>query len=268
MRKDDMDRRYIDLQGTFNFRDIGGYRTKDNRMVKYNRIYRSDELSKLTPEDVKKAAQIGIKVIIDYRNEKERKNNEDVSIPGTRVVYLDPGADLAALASSEYGEKLDIYDMSKMTASLAKFMMTEQNREFVRSEKCQSAYKKMFQIILEESNLATVQHCRGGKDRTGYGIALILLTLGVSREDVIEDYLLTNYYKKEKNEKSLRALMEKTQNADLVQAVRYFKEADESFLVTALDLIDNEYGGGVNYVQKILGITEGEIQKLKDLYLE
>jgi len=263
-----MDKRYVNLEGAYNFRDIGGYKTKYNLYVKYKKLYRSDELSKITNKDVKVLEQLKLKTIIDFRNEKERRNNLDVEIPAVNVIHLDPIADIAALASCESGDKQDIYDSSKMTAELAKFLMTEQNREFVRSNKCKEVYREMFDIILNENNQAIVQHCRGGKDRTGYGIALILLTLGVSQEDVIEDYLLTNYYKKDKNEKSLKELKEKTGNDDFVQAVRYFKEANEGFIKTALEFIDNDYGGIDQYVQNELGLKVQDIEKLKNLYLE
>lgn len=125
----------------------------------------------------------------------------------------------------------------------------------------------MFDLMLDEKNLPLVQHCRGGKDRTGYGAALILLVLGVSKEDVLHDYMLTNVYKHDKNERSLKEMYEKTKNEDLVQAVRYFKEANEEFLMKALDTIDEQFGGIDHYVRYELNLSEEEIQRLKEIYL-
>ena len=79
--------------------------------------------------------------------------------------------------------------------------MIRQNEEFVENKQCQDVYREVLEIHLAEEG-AIVQHCRGGKDRTGYGVALIQLLLGVSEADVMHDYLLTNVYKKEKNEKA------------------------------------------------------------------
>lgn len=262
------DGRYVDLDGTFNFRDIGGYKTKDGRMVKYGKHYRSDELSKISSADIMKLQTIGIKTIIDYRGESERIHNEDVIIPGATIHYLDPVADIAALASSEVGEKITPHDMLRISSELAEHLMTDQNRAFVRSERSKFAFRKMFNLMLQTENHAIVQHCRGGKDRTGYGVALIHLILGVSREDVMKDYMLTNYYKHEKNEKSLAQLYEQTKNKDVVRAVRFFKEAQPSFLETALDIIDQEFGGIDAYVHHELGLLKSEIERLKDFYLE
>ena len=117
-----------------------------------------------------------------------------------------------------------------------------------------------------EAEGAVVQHCRGGKDRTGYGVALIQLLLGVSYEEVMEDYLLTNEYKREKNTKSLKLIQEETNNPDFVAAMRYFKEADRCFLQTALDLIE-AHGGIETYVKEELGFSQQKIQLLKDKYL-
>lgn len=263
-----MDNRYIELDGTYNFRDIGGYITSENLRIKYGKLYRSDELSKLTPKDVSTLEGLNIRTIIDYRNEYERKDNEDVRISGATIHYLDPIANIAALASAEYGDQGDLYDLSKLNSKLAEHLMIEQNKEFVRSKKCKEVFSKMFELLLDEDNCAIVQHCRGGKDRTGYGVALILLILGVYKEDVIKDYLLTNKYKSEKNEKSLAKVYQETGNEDIVKALRYLKEANEEFLLTALDIIDVDFGGVKNYVKSELSLNENDISTLKKIYLE
>lgn len=263
-----MDTRYVNLQGTYNFRDIGGYKTKDNRRVKQGLLYRSDELCYCTKEDGEVLTELGIKSIIDYRNEKERKGKEDISLEGVEIYYLDPKADAAAIASSDGGELQKVWQMDTLTAEKAKLLMTKQNEQFVLAESSKKSYRRMLDIILDETKVPMVQHCRGGKDRTGYGAALILLLLGVEEETVLEDYMLTNYYKKEKNEKSLRALMEETGSEDLVLAVRYLKEANREFLLTALALIRSDYGTAEAYARQELSMTTEELEKLRGMYLE
>lgn len=257
---------YIDLEGTFNFRDFGGYKTKDNRRVVKGKLYRSDALNNLTEQDLEEVKKLNISTIIDYRNEEERINNENKEIEGARTVYIEPIADIAALAASDDNKKIEVFNENNITAKLAKHLMIEQNKAFVCSDKSKEVFRKMFDILLNDEETAIVQHCRGGKDRTGYGVALIQLLLGVSREDVMKDYMLTNVHKKEKNETSLKELMDETNNPDLVQAVRYFKEADPSFLETALDLIE-EYGGIEKYVREELNMTDEMIETLKEKYL-
>lgn len=253
------------LEGAYNFRDIGGYVGRNGKKICYGKLYRSDELSHLTSEDVAKIEGLGIKTIIDYRNERERKGNEDVPLTGAQIVYLNPVADIAALAASEELDTSKLYQ-GEITAAVAKQLMTEQNRAFVEDPQCQACYREMFQLMLHQDKLAIVQHCRGGKDRTGYGIALIMGVLGVSREDIMKEYLLTNLYKKEKNEKSLAQLRAAGKDEDFILAMRYLKEADATFLNRGLDLLE-AYGGILSYVQVVLGLTDEQIRDLEELYL-
>lgn len=101
----DYDRQKIKLSGAYNFRDFGGYRNKEGKRLIRGRLYRSDELSKITAADQEKLVQLGISKIIDYRNKKERLNNEDRPIGNAEILYLTPIADIAALASSEHDEE-------------------------------------------------------------------------------------------------------------------------------------------------------------------
>ncbi len=263
-----MELRQIGLEGAYNFRDVGGLMTKDGRRVRKGLLYRSDELCYLTQADVEKLKELGLRSIIDYRNERERKGKEDVSIPGASVYYLDPKADVAAMASSDEIPRLAPGGADKLTAAGARALMVGQNRQFVLAPSSQQSYRRMFELILDENRLPLDQHCRGGKDRTGYGAALILLILGVDRDAVMEDYMLTNVCKREKNERSLKKIWEETHDEDLVQAMRYLKEANEEFLAAALDLIEEKYESAENYAKQELGITDGQISRLKELFLE
>lgn len=181
---------------------------------------------------------------------------------------MDPKADAAAMASSDEVPKLDHTHREKITAEGLKALMTEQNRQFVLAPDSKRVYRTMLEMILKEENLPLDQHCRGGKDRTGYGAALILLLLGVDRETVVQDYLLTNVCKKEKNEKSLKKMWEATHDEDLIQAMRYAKEANESFLLAALDLIDTNFGGIEQYTAKELELPPDYIPSLREMFLE
>lgn len=61
----------IKLSGAYNFRDFGGYRNKEGKRLIRGRLYRSDELSKITAADQEKLVQLGISKIIDYRNKRK-----------------------------------------------------------------------------------------------------------------------------------------------------------------------------------------------------
>lgn len=264
----ELETRKLPLEGAHNFRDIGGLTTKDGRTVKKGLLYRSDDLHDLSEADIRLLCSLGLKSVIDYRNEQEWTARPDAAIPGVTVYHMDPKADAAAMASSDEVPKLDPSHREKVTAAGLKALMTEQNRQFVLAPDSKQVYCAMLEMILQEENLPLDQHCRGGKDRTGYGAALILLLLGVDRETVVQDYLLTNVCKKEKNEKSLQKIWEKTHDEDLIQAMRYAKEANESFLRAALDLIDTRFGGIEQYAVAELGLSAEQIHALREKFLE
>ena len=260
--------RHISLQKAWNFRDMGGYIGADGKAIKWGLLYRSDELSKLTSEDICVVEKLGLKTIVDYRGDFERKNNEDKPITGAKVVYLDPKADVAAMASSEAKDHSEMFDTSKLTAAMAKGFMIAQNVEFVTNENSKQAFRQLLDLVLDKKNIPLVHHCRGGKDRTGFGALLILSLLGVSKQDILEDYMLTNFYKKEKNESSLQEMMEKTNNEDLVLAFRYMKEANLDYIYAALEEIEQKYGDVVQYCKQELNVTDAEIATLREFYLE
>ncbi len=263
----EMEVRQVKLEGAYNFRDVGGLTNKEGKRVRTGLLYRSDELCYCSPSDVEILEGLGLRSIIDFRNEKERTEKPDVPIKGVTVYALDPKADIAAMAASD-----EIPNMGpeggQPSAAGVRALMVEQNRQFVLAEDSKKAYRAMFDLILDESKLPLDQHCRGGKDRTGYGVALILLLLGVDRETVIEDYMLTNVCKHEKNERSLKKTWDETHDEDLVQALRYAKEAQPEFLSTALDEIEEGYGTAENYVREELDMTDDQIQKLRKMFLE
>lgn len=255
--------RKVDLEGTVNFRDFGGYQTEDGRYVKTGLLYRSDGLYNLTDEDIEKVRSLGIKTIVDYRNPQEVSKLPDREVPGTVYRNLDPRADVAALASDEKGQ-----DRQELTAEDAWNLMSGQNEQFVTCPDSIEAYRAMLHLVMDPAQVPLVQHCRGGKDRTGYGAALILLLLGVPRETVMEDYLLTNTYKQAKNEARLEKVRQQTQNEDTVRAVRYMTVAYPEFLNRAIDTMLSTYGTAENYVKTVMGFSDEELTKFREFYLE
>ena len=66
------DRRVLRLQGATNFRDLGGYLGHDGRAVRWRKIFRSDHLARLTPQDEAQLAGLGLQRVLDFRGEQER----------------------------------------------------------------------------------------------------------------------------------------------------------------------------------------------------
>ena len=105
----------------------------------------------------------------------------------------------------------------------------------------------------------TVFHCTAGKDRTGFAAALILLTLGVPRDVVMHDYLLTNALYQRPPGMGSHAPEE---------VLRVLWRVQEEFLDAALHMVDNDYGGLQPYLVDVLGIDAAAQKELAELYLQ
>jgi protein-tyrosine phosphatase len=121
-------------------------------------------------------------------------------------------------------------------------------------------YTQMFDRIEKAAGHPVLIHCTSGKDRTGYGAALILLALGASREVVLEDYALTDLYRRD------LAYMFPPQTAR--EAIDVLMSARPEFLEAALTAIDAVYGSVDAYLEKALALTDARRRHLRDLLTE
>ena len=181
-------KRVIALKGTQNTRDIGGYETTDGRQVRWGVIFRSDKLSRLLRGDFEQLEEMGLRTVIDLRTPEEAKNSPTVwkGDNPPRIVNYPVGKDDGQWFT----------DQDRMLAS-ARFNSEDALNHFVEGyrllpETGLESYRSLMALVLDETNWPLLIHCSAGKDRSGIAIALILEALGVEREIIMEDYLLTN----------------------------------------------------------------------------
>lgn len=195
----------IKLTGTFNTRDLGGYLTESGKMIKKRRLIRSDDLFKLTSKDISILSNVyHLNTIIDFRNSNERRKRPDKIIPGAKYYVLTPDDETAVIASSSLNDDRKKIDRLLKLNREGKLKIDKNGLKngminFVKEKRSQRLYRKMLDLCIARNDAVVLEHCRGGKDRTGYGTALILLALGVDQEIVVQDYLMTAHYNKEMN---------------------------------------------------------------------
>ncbi|MBC8931267.1 tyrosine/lipid phosphatase LipA, partial [Escherichia coli] len=80
------------------------------------------------------------------------------------------------------------------------------NKSFITDETSIQAYKDFFDILLANQDGSVLWHCTAGKDRAGFGTALVLSALGVDKNTVIDDYMLSNKYRADENKKAIEAV--------------------------------------------------------------
>lgn len=180
--------RVIDLKGTTNTRDIGGYETSDQSTLRYGQIIRSDRLSRLTAEDFQKLEGIGVKTVIDLRTNRERDQSPTVWQGDNPPQFFHfPVGD----ARNEwFTSQRKMMKRNRFNEEQSLEHMVEGYRMI--AEEGTSSYQKLMEVVLDESNWPVLIHCTAGKDRSGVGVALILEALGVDRETIMDEYLLTN----------------------------------------------------------------------------
>ena len=241
--------RHLKLSGASNFRDLGGYPTSDGRTVRWRQIFRSNHLGHLTDDDAAVLRELGVRSAFDFRGTEER-TAAICGIPEISVHSLpvEPTVVAALRAIAAAGTPL--------SADHAVEVMRESYSGYVQNNT--PRYRTLFAHLLEDS-APLVIHCTAGKDRTGFACALILHTLGVSRDTIAEDYLLTNhFYRRDPNHSS-----------DLPDEIKQvLGSVQESFLAAAFEAIDADYGDLETYLRDGLGLGKAERAHLEARYLQ
>ena len=247
--------RVLPLQGGQNFRDLGGYRTRTGKAVRWGVLFRSGAMNGLTAADYAYLEKIGIRTVCDFRSTAEREA-APVRWPGdqTPTVFADDyamdmgGMDFRAAAgwSTE--------DAKARMAALYPHLLDQFNGQ----------YRRMFAQLLA-GNVPLAFNCSAGKDRTGIAAALVLTALDVPRETVIGDYLLSNRYfdpKKVGSTDPSTAAWTKLP-PPVVQA---FMGVDRTYIEAVFKVIDAHPGGARGYLRDRLGLGDAELKQLRTRY--
>ena len=179
--------RLLPMDGAHNTRELGGYKTTDGKSIKWGMLFRSDKLSDISKTDEEYLKNLGIKKIIDFRSKDEKAEDPDIIPAGIDYLEMPISVDGAMRTKIEAVLKGE-------TDKEVKSFLIDANREFVNDYT--DVYENFLRSLIDDGT-PTLFHCTAGKDRAGFASAMVLSILGVPREKVIEDYLLTNTYVKD-----------------------------------------------------------------------
>ncbi|BDR58896.1 tyrosine-protein phosphatase [Xylocopilactobacillus apicola] len=266
--------RILPLAGMYNFRDIGGYLTEDGRRIKWGVGYRSDFLTNLRPAGEDFFKSLKIKSIIDYRSPSEIAADPNPVIdPKIKNFQFDPEADTAREAGKLQSMKATQSLKERAQQALAQGQtgiqkMINQQLAFVTSPNSHLAFAKSLKIIGNAQNLPSMQHCRGGKDRTGFALMLLEGLLGVPKQTLIYDYLLTERARAEKNQRYYQYFLKETNDEQLAGYLYSLYDTRAEFIEASIDKIITNYGSFSNYAIEVLKLQAKDLQNLKTNFLE
>lgn len=255
-------KRRLEFSGAKNFRDLGGYRTVDGKVVRWGMLYRSDQLNKLTDADREHLAALKLDRIIDFRAEYEKEKPDRLPInPEIRVVAI-PILDSTTEIWRDSRQKFIKDNLRNIDP--AKFLI-ETNIEL--ATRFTPQVRQFIYELFSANGRPVLFHSAAGKDRTGYAAAIILRILGVLPEVVMDDYLLSNQYYLSAYARSLFVLR-LIKGKRFSTAVKGFLEVRPVYLSAAFEAVDREFGSFEKYVHRGLGLTGQDIELLRSYYLE
>lgn len=231
----------IEFENIVNIRDLGGYKTSDEKFTKYKVFFRSGNTDKASKEDIKKLLEIyDVKTVIDLRNSEELSEFPDKfsQIPGVNYINT----------PIEYNDCLE------------EFRSTDRGLivlyEYILKEKKQ-VLKDVFDAIANMNDGSMLFHCTLGRDRTAMLAMLLLGLVGVSRDDMIQNYTVS---------------YELIKDLDIIKRDLIFYGERKTitlpeYIEGAMDLIENDYGTFGNYLLSC-NISETNLTKIKNRFLQ
>lgn len=249
-----------------NLRDVGGYRTRDGLVVRTKLLYRSNQLSRISPDDLKKIAALGLKNDYDLRTASEREPAPDELPPGVNYVWLNVLADSGQSDPAQIMELLQNPKAANadLGGGKAEVAMAKAYREVVTLPSARKAFRQLFLDLGKEGDLPALFHCTTGKDRTGWAAAILLSLLGVPEEAILDDYLRSNDYILPAYQKMIDAFTGAGGDPAITQAILGVKA---EYLKAAFDEMTIKYGTIGDYFSKALDIAPAGQTALRDRFL-
>lgn len=244
--------RWFDLLGCDNIRDLGGLPTVDGGTTRHGHLLRSDTLQDLTPADVARLHDYGLRTVIDLRAPAEaaREGRGPLAHEPTIAYY-----NLSFLP----GEWImpDDPRFPTIVRDLDSTDRIEHYLDYLRlaGDKVAEAVR----LLADERNGPTVFHCAAGKDRTGTLAALVQSIVGVEAEAIVADYALTNERLPRVDARlAARPSYNLPDNPLTLDALRCRPEVMRSFL----ERVAASWGGAWSWARGA-GVTEAELRDLR-----
>lgn len=247
--------RRVPVPGTLNFRDVGGYPTRDGGWVRWGLLYRSEALDALEDEGASALEDLGARTVFDLRRPSERP----AVMSSTKLDAISIPIGGEAIGEAEFANAIVSGQLSPPVTE----HLVAAYYDFVQD--WGSSFVALLESLAQREKLPAIVHCSAGKDRTGLVVALLLSALGVDRESVLDDYELTTRLRSGAKIDEMRPMFA-SHGLD-VEDYRILYEAPRHVLAEMLDHIDERFGGVESYLLGN-GLESAALGRLRSIFVD
>ena len=247
-------KRHLDLDGSYNIRDIGGYPTTDGSRTRWQTLLRSDSLHRLPPASQAALLDYGVRTIIDLRTSDAVQSHPNVFEGSADVTYYHQNL----IGDDELPAGTESIESGALSKAISSSYCVWLDHR--RSQICETVA-----TLASPAALPALVHCAGGKDRTGIITALALGLAGVPVETIAEDYALSGRY--------LFSRYIDANGAAEVEASGYtWQDYQREYcppevMLSTLEYLEERYGGVEGYVVGG-GLSGAQIETLRRALVE
>ena len=257
-----MQNRVLKLDGVHNFRDYGNYAAADGARVKAGLLWRSAQHGEASDQDLADMHALGIRTVIDLRGPSERNASPCRRHPEFDAEVLYHPDETAGLAL--HTEAAD----GVITVAEARAAMVRLYEGIPFRENLSFMLRRYFDVLRRADGPSLV-HCVAGKDRTGFAVALAQHVLGVSHDDIVADYVLTNQAGNIEARIAAGATQIRARHGSITDdTIRTLMGVEADYIVTAFDRAADRYGSVDAYLAQALGVDAAARDDLRRAYLE
>lgn len=257
-----VDSRVLKLDGVHNFRDYGAYDGADGRTMKQGLLWRSAQHGDASDTDLESIQRLGIRAVVDLRGPSERSAKPCRRHPAFAAEVLAHPDETAGLAL--HTEAAD----GVVTAAEGRAAMIRLYDGIAFRPNLVTMLRAYFDV-LERGQGASLVHCVAGKDRTGWAVAMAQHALGVPRDAIMADYLLTNTDGNIEARIAAGAMQIRQKHGAISDdTIRALMGVDPDYLSAAFTAAEGQHGDIDSYLADILGVDAARRATLRGLYLE
>lgn len=250
-----------------NFRDLGGIPAADGRHIRRGLLFRSGHLADLEPDDAGRLREgLGLRRVIDLRSPSEMSERPDVRVRGIDYLPLTPLNDSQNPSINRQNRLGELHRLMAKRGGTRQHL-TDIYRLMIADDVPLEAFRSMIRLLLGAPE-STLWHCTQGKDRTGVASAAVLLALGVSREDIMKDYMSTNRSCRIKNKLIYLGVTVAAFSLHTASSLNDLLISRREYLQAVFDEMDARFGGTSGFLHDGLGLSDGDIDRLRAIYLE